>query len=239
MTARACALALCMSFAAGSLAAQPASSDGPPPGGYRGPPPGGPRGVTQLFISPCGQPFRAGPGEPYPVRAWFAQADANHDGAISAEEFRADARAFFAVLDADKDGVIESDEVSRYEHQIAPEILQGTRGAALDRPRVILAQFGGGGDEPDTGTRIPQSGRSGAPAMSMEGAAPFNLLAEPEPVASSDSDFDGRISLEEFLRAADRRFHKLDRDGDGKLTLAELPRTLQQRIAESAPRRRE
>src|SRR6185312_9663402 len=29
----------------------------------------------QLFISPAGQPFRAKPGEPYPVAQWFAQAD--------------------------------------------------------------------------------------------------------------------------------------------------------------------
>ncbi|HEX3700947.1 MAG TPA: hypothetical protein VHV27_09770, partial [Phenylobacterium sp.] len=75
-------------------------------------------------------------------------------------------------------------------------------------------------------------------ATSMEGAAAFNLLGEPEPVTSSDQNFDGRITLAEFLTAADRRFRRLDRKGDGKLTLDELPHTVQQRVAEGGRKRR-
>lgn len=72
----------------------------------------------------------------------------------------------------------------------------------------------------------------------MEGAAPFNFLGEPEPVSSSDGDFDRRITAAEFLAASDRRFRKLDKDEDGKLTLATLPLTLQQRMAARGPRGR-
>ncbi len=115
------------------------------PGRARGgPPPGEPgpqRPRLQLFISPAGEPFRAPADAPYPVAAWFAGADANHDGALSRDEFVADAARFFAVLDADHDEVIDGFEVSTYEKKIAPEILLG--GMAM----------GGGG--PDGGGRRP------------------------------------------------------------------------------------
>ena len=57
-------------------------------GGPDGPPglAGAPGAAAMLFISPSGEPFRAQPGEPYPVAAWFAQADANHDGFVTMEE---------------------------------------------------------------------------------------------------------------------------------------------------------
>ena len=53
-------------------------------GAAAAPAPGTPEaaGFTQLFISPCGEPYRGRPGEPYPVVLWFKQADANHDGVI-------------------------------------------------------------------------------------------------------------------------------------------------------------
>jgi hypothetical protein len=195
-----------------------------------------PSGPYNLFISPCGEPFRAPAAKPYPVVAWFERTDANHDGAIDLAEFRADAKRFFAVLDADHNGVISGLEVRRYEHEIAPEILTGARLSALSRPRVILAQFDPDYDDIPTvsGDATRLSGDQPPPVdpASTEGAASFNLLAEPEPVASSDGDFDGRITAAEFQAAADRRFKRLDRNGDGKLTLHELPQTVQQRLAQ-------
>ena len=66
------------------------ASEGPPRrferGGGDGPPGEGRRGIN-LFISPAGEPFRAGPTEPYPVAAWFAGADKNGDGRVSADEW--------------------------------------------------------------------------------------------------------------------------------------------------------
>ena len=86
--------------------------------GHGGPPP---REMGQrhgVFISPSGEPFRGGDG----LRAWFAQADADHDGAITAAEFQADALRFFQVLDANHDGTVDGFEISAYEQTIAPEI---------------------------------------------------------------------------------------------------------------------
>ena len=62
----------------------------------------------------------------------------------------------------------------------------------------------------------------------MEGAGPYNLLGEAEPIMGSDANLDGRISLDEFLAAVDRKFTRLDPEGAGKLTLASVPRTVQQ-----------
>ena len=37
---------------------------------------------ARLFVSPAGEPFRAQPGGPPPMEAWFRAVDANHDGVI-------------------------------------------------------------------------------------------------------------------------------------------------------------
>ncbi|MFV4201433.1 hypothetical protein ACNJPY_21055, partial [Mycobacterium tuberculosis] len=66
----------------------------------------------------------------------------------------------------------------------------------------------------------------------------FGLLNEPEPVAAADADFDGRVSLSEFLAAADRRFAALDAKHLGYLTLADLPKTPAQEAAERMAQRR-
>lgn len=179
----------------------------------------------QLFISPAGEPFRAPAGQPYPVAAWFAQADADHDGALSRDEFVADSLRFFAVVDADHDGVIDGFEVSAYENRIAPEILGGPPPGALRRGPMGQ---GPGGAPPG---RRP--GRPGGPAADvLRGAALYGLIAEPEPVMGADADFNRRISRDEAAKAAKSRFALLDLNKDSVLTLAELPKTPAQRMAE-------
>ncbi|MEO8113421.1 MAG: hypothetical protein ABI655_03495, partial [Phenylobacterium sp.] len=86
------------------------------PRGRRGLPDGPPR--PRLFISPSGEPFRGPDG----LGAWLAGADADHDGAVTLTEFRADAVRFFKVLDANGDGRIDGFEIQAYERDIAPEI---------------------------------------------------------------------------------------------------------------------
>ena len=76
------------------------------------------RGVN-LFISPAGQPFRAGADDPYPVAAWFAAADTDHDGRLTRQELRRDAERFFHQLDANGDGVVDGAEINAYEHAVA------------------------------------------------------------------------------------------------------------------------
>lgn len=238
-----------------------ACASGPPQDGPRGdwgrqprprPPgegePGGPprQARPQLFISPAGEPFRAEPGAPYPVAAWFAQADADHDGALTRDEFVADALRFFDKIDNDHNGVIDGFEVSTYETQVAPEILQGFQGDGGGRAgqgarpgggrpggRGGPPSGGGGGfpgglgfagqdDGPPGGGRRRGGGLVGG---MLQGATPYSLLAEPQPVMASDGDFDRRITRAEATKAAKARFALLDKDGDGKLLLASLPQT--------------
>ncbi|KQZ31203.1 hypothetical protein [Caulobacter sp. Root1472] len=207
--------------------------------GEPGGPPRQPR--RSLFISPAGEPFRAEPGAPYPVAVWFAGADADHDGALTRDEFVADSLRFFDRIDGDHNGVIDGFEVSTYETQVAPEILQGFQGggegpSAQGRggPRGEGGGHRGGrhrgGDPPGGGGGGPRGG-GGLMGGMLQGATPYSLLAEPEPVMASDGDFDRRITRAEATKAAKARFGLLDKDGDGKLRLAELPQTpLQARL---------
>ncbi|HWA63367.1 MAG TPA: hypothetical protein VG939_18465 [Caulobacteraceae bacterium] len=213
-------------------------------------------GVPNTFISPMGEPFRAGPADPYPVAAWFNRADANHDGKLDHAEFLADAEAFFKVLDRNSDGLISPFEVSVYEHLMAPEILAGSASADATRPggpaggALILAQYGGpgggqmqgapggidpSGEQPPEPTVRPPGDRYGG-----VGASPYSLLPVPEPVTSTDPDFmfRGRVSKARFLAAADQRFSALDEDGAGYLTLAKLPKTAVEVLVEQAQKKR-
>jgi hypothetical protein len=187
-----------------------------------GAPPGEGRPHHGLFISPAGEPFRGGDG----LAAWFAGADADHDGAITAAEFQADAERFFERLDANHDGVVDGFEVSAYEQTIAPEI------AAMEFDR----QPGGGGEAEGQrrgGGRRGGRGRLGGqfggdgggrgPAgAGHEGAGRYSLINEPEPVANADENVDSKVTLEEWRHATAHRFAALDKAKTGRLTLDEL-----------------
>ena len=118
--------------------------------------------IPNVFISPCGKPFRARIGAPYPVADWFKQADTDHDGKLERAEFVADAAAFFKYLDLNGDGVISPTEVAIYEHRIAPEVLGqrvrvtwGARPAfERDGAKLWLAQIDRPG-EIDPGGGVP------------------------------------------------------------------------------------
>jgi hypothetical protein len=236
-------------------------ASGPPQDGPRGdwgkaprprPPgegePGGPprHERPQLFISPAGEPFRADPGAPYPVVAWFAGADADHDGALSQGEFVTDAQRFFDTLDSDHNGVLDGFEVSAYETKVAPEILQGFQGGgAREDGSPSGGRRDGRGGHPGGGRGGPPGGGLGFAGQDgpsdddsgprrkrpsplggmLQGATPYSLLAEPQPVMASDGDFDRRITRAETTKAAKSRFALFDTDHDGRLRLAELPQT--------------
>jgi hypothetical protein len=196
--------------------------------------------VPNTFISPCGQPFRAPQGAPYPVVDWFKSADKNADGKLDHTEFVADAAAFFTVLDLDNDGTLSRHEVALYEQRIAPEIIGRTIRTSRFGARLWLAQMDRpgsidpGGDQPsdDEPKKLPLD-------ESLQGAAPYGLLAEPEPVLAADLDLNGLITRKNFLKLADMHFKTLDGEGRGYLTLAALPKTqVQTLLARNQPKKR-
>jgi hypothetical protein len=177
-----------------------------PAAGVQLPPGASSRG---LFVSPAGEPFRRTSGGPQPLRAWFEQADADRDGALTLAELQADFARYFAMLDADRDGEIEPDEVARYEHQILPEMRSGAGGGGL-RPGMRM-----GGPSRRSG------GAAGRRAL-MAGAAPFSLLPISHPIMDADTNFNRGVSPGEFSQAAGRRFLMLDSQRAGRLTLEQL-----------------
>lgn len=229
-------------------------------------PEGGPHPRGALFVSPAGEPFRAGPGDPYPVSVWFAGADADHDGKLTRDEFVADAARFFQRLDANHDGVIDGFEIKAYETEIVPEITED-RAPPVASPEGGGQTFGeaqpgggqggggrrgggggrrgggqGGGQGPGGQSLGGQSlgdgaGRGGG-GVQAQGAAPYGLLGEREPVAGSDLDLNSRITLANFKTRAAQRFTRLDADGRGYLLLAELPKTQAQRRTDQRQGRR-
>jgi len=217
---------------AAALAAAPALARPAPPDDDDLPP--------NVFISPCGQPFRAPERAPYPVVAWFKQANKAGDGKLTKTELVADAAAFFDVLDRSHNGVLDPFDIQFYERRIAPEVL----GVRVDVTafagfwKVWRAQYGGlsgpggtiasPGQEQPLGPADQGEDRTSRPQtldVSGEGAAPYSFFAAPEPVTAADTDLNGFIRKEEFLALAQRRFAQLDNDGQGYLTLAGLPKT--------------
>lgn len=193
---------------------------GPPPGfGDDDDGDGPPRPRAQLFISPAGQPFRAPAGQPYPVAVWFAQADANHDGRLTRDEFRADADLWFKALDVDGDGQVSMPEVTRWEEELVPEITRsglGMRGAS----------------------GRPTAAKRNTLDTRLQGAAAYSLINEPHPIRGADSDFSFGVSRAEWRVASDRRFALLDVDGDGALLLTDLKATPAQTMAAMRPGKR-
>jgi hypothetical protein len=204
---------------------------------------GGPGRLSggNIFFSPMGRPYRGRPGAPYAVALWFDAANTAHDGKLTLAEFRADAKAFFEELDSNHDGIIDGFEVTDYEQDVAPEIIPSVGrlrpGEGLD-PNLELGDTprrggGGGGGRERQGGGGSAGGRPRAGDESPQGAGLFSLINEPEPVSATDTDFTGKITLAQWMAAADRRFKLLDPAGRGYVTLADLPHTPAQEIYEA------
>ncbi len=183
--------------------------------------------AQQIFFSPSGQPFRATSTDPYPSALWFAQADKDKDGKISHDEFVADAVQFFNQLDVNHDGYINSPENTRYENQVAPEIL------SVDG-RIAQPKFRA--PEPDSSSGADQDPNGGKYRKTIIGAAQYGLIDEPQPIRAADANFDFRVSRDEWAATSSQRFTILDRNGDGYITLDELPKTPIQ-LALEAPKK--
>jgi hypothetical protein len=197
-----------------------------------------PNALTQEFISPMGEPFRGISKDPYPVEAWFKGADAGNKGYITKQDFEADAVRFFKTLDTDGDGYLNDSEIDNYENTIAPEIKSAMGpdpNAVHYEPSAIdMGQMNG--EAPavyrDSASRIDDNNAADADKnlkraqlAARRGAGVFGFFNEPEPVRAADTNIDFRVSMKEWIEAADRRYAELDLRHDGKVTRDELPLT--------------
>ena len=181
-----------------------------------------------VFFSPAGQPFRAAAGQPYPIAAWFNQADTDKDGKLSHDEFTADGMAFFNSLDVNHDGYVNSPENSRYESEVAPEIQR------MD-PRIQQPTNHYRPPDPEMSADSSNDPTGGRYLKQIIGASQYGLIDEPQPVRAADANFDFRVSAGEWQNAESQRFAILDHNGDGFITLDELPKTPAQ-LASEAPK---
>lgn len=177
------------------------------------------------FISPMGEPFRPKSQYDDTLADWFHQADRNHDGYLTVAEMVADAERFFAILDTDHDGRIDPDEIDHYEWDIAPEIQVNSRTRrAPGEPAPAAAPSDLDNDQPRKGRGKHRGEDDSSLGMGgvLQGAARYGLLNIPEPVASTDANFDRSITLDEFRQAAIERFNLLDTAHQGRLSLDQL-----------------
>ena len=158
------------------------------------------------FISPMGEPFRS-KDDRSGAEHWFAQADADGNGRLTLEEFEADAFRFFATLDTDKSDDIGPIELDHYEDYVAPEV-------------KVTNSWG----DPNKGKMDKDGNYVPPPYPERMGAGRIAYLAIPEPVIYADTNFDRGVDKREFNIAAEKRFKMLDRNGDGALSRAELPK---------------
>ncbi|HEY2179839.1 MAG TPA: hypothetical protein VGH15_14810 [Caulobacteraceae bacterium] len=200
--------------------------------------------IPNLFISPCGEPFRAAANAPYPVGDWFRGADTNADGKLDHGEFIADAERFFKRLDVNGDGVLSRLEISAYEKNVAPEIVSLPEQVGWSAGRLLLAQYGvpGAGRaappiDPDAAHRAQPTPKAPGLNESMSGASPYSFFEEPEPLLAADFNVNGIVTRENFLKVADGHFTSLDEAGRGYLTLQGLPTTTVQKLLRKDRRR--
>lgn len=195
-------LVLALIASASCLATQPASAKG------------------SVYISLMGEPFRTNAAGEHPFDQWFGFADTDGDGSISRAEFLADAEAFFATLDTNGDKVIDADEMAVYERD-APGRTRAAGGvvaaASSSRPTPKSSAPVEEGQVAIVTSNAPSATRV-HPGQSQK----INFANVPQPVAMADLNLDRRVTLDEFLKTANRRFTNYDVDQDGRLTRKEL-----------------
>ena len=210
------------------------ASDHPRGRGHGGPGgPGGPQRV-RLFISPSGEPYRGDDG----LGRWLAQADTDHDGAVTLAEFRADAEHSFKFLDTNGDGVIDGFEMQHYERDIVPEIgvMTFDEGAGGARPSTTSRPGGGRGGRGGGGGGMGRGGgggmgggRGGGGRGGSDSSDSSDALAQKQAtqVPAAGREGAARYSLlnePEPIAAADANL-------DGKVTLAEWMAITDRRFA--------
>ncbi|MES1156916.1 MAG: hypothetical protein ABUL73_03960 [Alphaproteobacteria bacterium] len=171
-----------------------------------------------LFITPMGEPFRSSDPAVRPIQVWFNQKDTDHDGKLSMSEYLTDAMAFFAVLDRNGDGVVTSLETTSYWERNTPEILTEW---SSDRGFEGVRRDASTDDERDAQrqTRHQQEAQDRV----LRGAARYGLINVLEPVMSCDTNFDRRVTRDEFQACAVARFSQIDTNHDGFFQLSEAP----------------
>ena len=134
------------------------------------------------------------------MKRWFDRADANHDGAVTLDEFINDAKTQFQRMDIDKNDYLVSEEVERF-RMTYRDYQTGNKPADDKEDQQSPPDHHGkdhtGGSEGSEGSVI-------------------------DPVMSADANLDYKVTLDEFTAYSQRTFKSLDADHNATLNLGEV-----------------
>ncbi|MBL8799068.1 MAG: hypothetical protein JNM56_34600 [Planctomycetia bacterium] len=139
----------------------------------------------------------------------FRRADANGDGLLNYDEMSESLRTELDKWDVNKDGFIDAGEYKAYFKAVVEQRLSERGGSSSGM---------GGGSAPDD---KPLEEDEPKPVVYRAGKLPKEL---PSWFKTADGDADGQITMYEWRtsgKALDE-FQKMDRNGDGFLTIAEV-----------------
>ena len=181
--------------------------------------------IASAEVAPAGNRPQPIPPAPPPVQVLLGLFDTDHDGVLSAEEIKNAAEAL-AKLDRNGDGKLTPDEM-------IPPRPAGDRpaqgGAAQGTPPQGTAQQSATSNKHTTATKPsatskkttptqpgqpPQAGQPPQPGMHPQGPPP-------PVIGALDADHNGMVSAEELTNATEA-LKKLDKNGDGELSMDEL-----------------
>lgn len=148
------------------------------------------------------------------------EADSNHDGKISKDEFNTWENNLFTAIDANKDGSITRGELLDYRiakmeefRKNNPPPEQAAKGPDAKGPDAKPGERGPGGHHPERRDARWHKGPHG-PDRGPMGGRLFRLI---------DANHDGKISKEEASAAADKLFARMDTNKDGVISIDDLP----------------
>jgi Ca2+-binding EF-hand superfamily protein len=146
--------------------------------------------------------------------------DINHDGLISAAEFKGPKPAF-ARLNADHDGTISRAELGRvfpFASPLKPDVPAKPVASTPKAPAVTPAK---------AVKPVPVKVTSQAASPAVQGRWLKRIM-------DLDINKDGKVCKSEFMKGREARFSALDRDKDGAITTAELSKAVAARKARIA-----
>jgi len=173
--------------------------------------------LSRMLYSPNGEPLNGGTlGRPTcqeGMSRWFERVDANHDGVISRDEFLADAQIQFRRMDIDKNGYLVPEELERFRRPYRQQ-------TASDQTAVN--QSNNNAEQPQQNMHkrgAAHGGHGGAESNSQDDQP---IVDTSDPVMSADTNLDNKVTPEEFMIYAQKKFLELGSNHDGVLSRDEV-----------------